>query len=57
MKAEQAIEMICEWKCLGCGYTTEWSYLDLVQLGEPVCQNKECDNFDYELALAEKHTR
>ena len=56
MKTAQAIEMICEWECVDCDYTTEWSYLDLVQLGSPVCQNRECESYDCEMVLAVKHT-
>ena len=32
-----------KWECEECGYTTMWSYDEMVELGSPVCPDCDCD--------------
>ena len=34
--------MFAKWECEKCGFTTPWSYADLVDRGNPKCP--ECDD-------------
>ena len=45
------------WKCPECGFSIGWSYDELAQRGQPVCQKCDCDHDVMDLQPAGENNR
>jgi len=42
-KMQPLERLVATWECPECNATVEWSYLELVDQGNPVCDDCYCD--------------